>query len=316
MRNRLRIFTWHIHGSYLYYLSQVPHDIYVPVRPGRESGYGGRTASYPWPENVIEVPEEEVPGLDLDLVLFQSRQNYLDDQYRTLSPTQQRLPQVYLEHDPPRESPTDTLHPVQSRDVMLVHVTAFNQLMWDAGPTPTRVVDHGVMVPKDVRWNGHLERGVVIVNNIRKRGRRLGCDLWDMARQEIPLDLYGMGWEEAGGQGEISHAELPARLADYRFFYNPIRYTSLGLAVLEAMAVGLPIIGLATTEMVTAVPWGKAGYLETDPARLIPHMGRLLEDPGLAGELGQGAQDVVRERFSIGRFVRDWDAVFREVAQA
>jgi len=38
-----------------------------------------------------------------------------------------------------------------------------------------------------------------------------------------------------------------------RFFFNPIRYTSLGLAVCEAMMVGMPIIGLATTEMATTV---------------------------------------------------------------
>lgn len=315
MRHKLRIFTWHVHGSYLYYLSHVPHDFYIPVRKNRESGYCGRTSSYPWPDNVIEVPEDQVPGLPLDCILFQSRQNYEKDQYLTLSPRQRNLPSVYLEHDPPRESPTDTRHPVQSPATLLVHVTAFNQLMWDPGPTPTRVVDHGVAIPPGVVWNGHLNRGVTVINNLRGRGRRLGSDLWDRARREVDLDLFGMASEEAGGQGELPHAELPARLADYRFFLNPIRYTSLGLAVLEAMAVGLPIVGLATTEMVTAVPTGVAGFLETDFSRLIPHMRALLADPALASRLGEGARTVVRERFSIERFVRDWEQVFNDITK-
>lgn len=31
-RDKLRILTWHVHGNYLYYLSQVPHQFYVLSR--------------------------------------------------------------------------------------------------------------------------------------------------------------------------------------------------------------------------------------------------------------------------------------------
>src|SRR5688500_17856345 len=30
-RNRIKIFTWHIHGSYLYYLSKANFEIYIPI---------------------------------------------------------------------------------------------------------------------------------------------------------------------------------------------------------------------------------------------------------------------------------------------
>lgn len=309
----LRIFTWHVHGSYLFYLSQLPHELYVPVDAGQSPGYAGRTPSYPWPQNVIEVPKDKVREMAFDCILFQSQQNYLTDQYEVLSAGQRRLPAVYLEHDPPREHPTDTRHPVQSRDILLVHVTPFNQLMWDAGPTPTGVVEHGVHVPDAACFTGELEKGIVVVNHLRRRGRRLGYDLWQQARAEVPLDLVGMGWQEAGGLTEISHHDLPFFMARYRFFFNPIRYTSLGLAVCEAMAVGLPIVGLATTEMVSVVPDGVAGYLDTRPERLIPKMQELLQDRQLAIKLGEGARSIARERFSIGRFVKDWDAVLKEV---
>lgn len=150
-----------------------------------------------------------------------------------------------------------------------------------------------------------------MVNNLALRGRRLGADIWTRAAQDVPLDLVGMGWQQAGGIGEIAHAALPEFLASYRFFFNPIRYTSLGLAVCEAMAAGLPIVGLATTEMVTAVPNGLAGYLDTSVEKLIPRMRELLADPDLARHMGAAGRHIARERFGLKRFVRDWNHAFQ-----
>jgi glycosyltransferase involved in cell wall biosynthesis len=308
-----RVLTWHVHGSYLYYLTHAHQEFFVPYKPERPPGYGGRAGTFRWPENLHEVPVDEVRRLRLDCILYQSRQHYEEDQFEILSAEQRRLPRIYLEHDPPREHPTDTRHPVDHPDSLLVHVTAFNELMWDSGRTPTRVIDHGVVLPPGVAYSGELERGLVVVNHLRRRGRRLGVDVFERARQAVPLDLVGMGWEEADGLGEIDPPELPEFAARYRFFFNPIRYTSLGLAVCEAMMLGMPIIGLATTEMVTAVENGVSGYVDTRLDRLIERMRELLADPDEARRLGEGARRYARERFNIERFARDWDAAFAHV---
>lgn len=306
----MRILTWHVHGSYLYYLVQSPHEFYLPVKPGLPEGYGGRSGSFPWPENVYDVPAEEVQNLEFDCILFQSRKNYLQDQYDILSRAQQALPRIYLEHDPPRRHPTDTRHPVDDPDILLVHVTHFNHLMWDNGHTPAQVIEHGVCTPEHVRYTGELERGLVVVNGLKSRGRRLGVDVFEHVRQSVPLDLVGMQSEELGGLGALSHEELTAFEARYRFFFNPIRYTSLGLAVCEAMLLGMPVIGLATTEMVTVVENGVSGYVDTDVERLIDRMQELLVNPAEARRLGEGARKMACERFSIERFASDWNAAF------
>src|SRR5438270_5579557 len=98
-----------------------------------------------------------------------------------------------------------------------------------------------------------------------------------------------MGWDEVpGGLGEVAHKELPAFEARYRFFFNPIRYTSLGLAVCEAMMIGMPVIGLATTEMATVVENGISGYVDTNVSALVDHMTALLRNPVEARRLGDG----------------------------
>ncbi len=318
----LKILTWHVHGAYLYYLATSGHDFYLPARPGRPEGYGGKVGRLLECRNLIEVPAESVRDLDVDCVLYQSRRNYLEDQYEVLTEAQRRLPRIYLEHDPPRDHPTDTRHPVDDPDVLLVHVTPFNALMWDSGRTPTRVIDHGVTVPDDICYSGDIERGVVVVNDIAKRGRRLGADVFEEARREIPLDLIGMGSEVMAAPspgsglslGEIKGRDLFETEARYRFFFNPIRYTSLGLSVCEAMALGMPVIGLATTEMATAVANGVTGYVDTDLRMLIERMRELLADRPAAERLGAAARDYARERFGIERFAREWDETFRMVA--
>lgn len=308
----LRIFTWHIHGSYMYYLAcRSPHHFYLPVRPDRTGGYGGRPGNAEWPDNVYELPVEEVRRAQFDCILFQSRQHYEIDQYQIFSASQRQLPRIYLEHDPPREHPTDTRHWVDDPDMLLVHVTHFNNLMWDSGRTPTRVIDHGVVVPEGIHYTGELERGLVVINNLRSRGRRLGADIFARVREQVPLDLTGMGATELGGLGEIPHRQLPAFETRYRFFFNPIRYTSLGLAVIEAMMIGLPIIGLATTEMAPTIENGVSGYVDTNVDRLVEVMQELVANPAEARRLGQGAQRYARERFNIERFSRDWDKTFR-----
>ena len=314
---RIKVLTWHIHGSYLYYLSHAAVEFYVLSEPDRGPGYAGRYGHFPWGANVHDMPVAELAGRQFDCVLFQARQHYLADQYRILTEAQRRLPQIYLEHDPPRESPFDTRHPVDDPNVLLVHVTHFNRLMWNSGRTPTCVIPHGVVVPDHVRYSGTLERGIVVVNHLARRGRRLGDDVYLAARRDIPLDLVGMGAEESpGGSREIQHDELPAFMARYRFFFNPIRYTSLGLAVCEAMMVGMPVVGLATTEMATTIDSGVSGYVYNDLERLTQAMRALLLDPAAARRLGAGARAAALERFNIGRFARDWERAFAQATGA
>lgn len=310
---RTRVLTWHVHGHYMLYLSRADVDFHLPVKPGGQPGYGGRGSTFDFPDRVREVPAEAVRDLEFDCVLYQSRRNVEVDGPEILSEAQRRRPRIYLEHDSPREHPTDTRHWSDDPDGLLVHVTPFNALMWDDGRTPSRVIEHGVFVPEGVRHTGELDRGIVVVNNLRRRGRLVGSDVFERVRTSIPLDLVGMDAGSMGGLGEVEPRDLAAFEARYRFFFHPIRWTSLGLAVLEAMTIGMPIVGLATTELSTVIENGVSGYIDTDVDRLVDAMRRLLADPAEARRLGEGARGRALERFSLSRFARDWERAFADV---
>lgn len=310
---RLRILTWHVHGNYLYYLTQAPHDFYLVTKPGNPPGYAGAGGVLPWGNNVHEVPYDAVASQRFDCVLYQQRSHYDEDRLTLLSPAQRALPALYIEHDPPQENAFMQRHWVRDPQTLLVHVTHFNRLMWDAGDTPTRVIEHGVVVPAGVAYTGELDRGIVVVNHLRQRGRRVGADVFEAARERVPLDLVGMDAQSAGGIGEIGNLDLAAFTARYRFFFNPIRWTSLGLAVVEAMTIGMPVVGLATTELATVIDSGVNGYVDTDLDKLVEVMRTLLDEAPLARQWGERARDTALERFGIARFVNDWNSALSQV---
>jgi glycosyltransferase involved in cell wall biosynthesis len=311
MQRRLKIFTWHIHGSYLYYLSQGNYDIYIPTNPQKTEGYYGRGETFPFGSNVIEIPAEKVKSHQFDCILFQTNHNFKVDQFEILSEEQRALPKIYLEHDPPRQHPTDTKHLINDPDIILVHVTHFNRLMWDNNNTPTHVIEHGVTEPQ-AKYSGEIDKGIVVINNLPTRGRLLGLDVFLEARQQVPLDLVGMGTGDLG-LGEVLHPQLPEFQSKYRFFFNPIRYTSLGLAVCEAMMMGIPVVGLATTELSAVIDNGYSGFIHTDVDFLIEKMQMLIDEPETAREIGANGREVAMKRFNIDRFTNNWEQLFTEV---
>jgi glycosyltransferase involved in cell wall biosynthesis len=113
--------------------------------------------------------------------------------------------------------------------------------------------------------------------------------------------------EMLGGFGEVPHDKLADFVGQYRFVFNPIRYTSLGLAICEAMMQGSPVVGLATTEMVTAIQNGVSGCVETSVDRLVAVMRALIRDPALARRWGEGARRAALARFGMARFIDDWN---------
>ncbi len=304
----LNILIWNVRASYLYYLSQAPHNFFLPFKPGRKGDYAGRSGYLPWGDNVHEVPDEEVPNLDLDVIIFQLPQQYAEEQYHILSEEQRRLPKIYLEHDPPLGHPTESKHPVDDPNVLVVHVTPFNHMMWDNGDSPTCMIDHGVMIPKHIQYTGELKRGLAVIHHLKQGGRKLGRDIYEAAYNRVPLAVVGMTAEEMpGGIKEVRQKDLFAFESHFRFFFNPIRYSSLSLSLCEAMMIGIPVIALATNEIPTVIRDGVTGYCDTRPDVLIGRMEELLKDHEQAFELGRNARQYALKRFNIQRFVDDWN---------
>ncbi|MEV4756657.1 glycosyltransferase, partial [Micromonospora sp. NPDC049559] len=165
-------------------------------------------------------------------------------------------------------------------------------------------------------------RLAVVVNEPVRRWRVTGTDLLPRFAELAPLDVFGMGVsglpERLGlppdrmvVYEDLPQARMQAEVARRRAYLHLCRWTSLGLSLIEAMAMGMPVVVLAVTEAVLAVP-PTAGVLSTRVEELLAVTRGLLEDPESARRLGAGARLAATERYGLDRFLADWDRLLEE----
>jgi glycosyltransferase involved in cell wall biosynthesis len=222
------------------------------------------------------------------------------------------VPAVWLEHNAPQGRIAQMRHPAADRDdLTVVHVTHFNALFWDTGRAPTRVIEHGIVDPGP-QYTGELPRAVVVVNEPGRRGRVTGTDLLPALGRDVPIDVFGIGAGALGGIESLPQARLHAAMARRRVYLHPVRWTSLGLSLIEAMQLAMPVVALATTEVPEAVP-PEAGVISARVEVLGQALRALAEDPEQARAMGKAGRAFALARYGLGRFLADWDALLAEV---
>jgi glycosyltransferase involved in cell wall biosynthesis len=302
----MNILVWHVHGSWTTSFVRGKHRYLIPVNEARDAWGRGRAQTFDWPPSAEEVPLEDIRDVDVAIV----------QRPEELELVPRGVPVIYVEHNTPKGDVPNTRHPMADRDDLIVaHVTHFNELFWDTGGTRTTVIEHGIVEPA-VRWTGSVPHLAVVTNEPVRRGRVTGTDLFGRFARVAPLDVFGMGVEPLNG-GRITAYDDPPQhrmhelVAQRRIYLHLCRWTSLGLSLIEAMQMGMPVIGLATTEAVEAVP-PDAGVLSTRVDTLVDAAHWLIEEPEAARRLGDRARQVALTYYGLDRFLADWDRLLEE----
>lgn len=310
------VLVWHVHGSWTQAFVAGRHRYLIPVAADRDAdgiGLAGRS----WP-NAQEVALEELGQHDIDLVVLQR-----PHEAALLARWARRragvdLPVVYVEHNAPRPHAERSRHPVGDRsDILLVHVTDFNRLMWDNGRARTRVIDHGMADPGP-RYTGDILRAATMINEPLRRGRTVGADLLRPLSAYAQIDVWGIGTEGlhtnrggVTGRGDVPAPQLWDQIARRRVYLHTARWTSLGLSLVEAMFLGMPVVAVGTTMAPLVVP-SEAGVVGVDITTLGRGLRNFLDDHATAVAAGKAAREFATTRFGLGRFLAEWDQVIEE----
>lgn len=104
--------------------------------------------------------------------------------------------------------------------------------------------------------------------------------------------------------GHINHAELPKYLAIADVFARPSRSEGLGNSFLEAMAVGVPVVGTPVGGIPDFLKDGETGLLcrVSDPKDCAEKINALMAHQPLRMRISEAGSRLVREKY-------DWDSI-------
>lgn len=123
--------------------------------------------------------------------------------------------------------------------------------------------------------------------------------------------------------GIAEYVELPGvsetiagELARMDIFALPSLWEGLPLALLEAMAAGIPVVSSNVDGILEVVEDNVNGFIvpPRDVKSLALTLGRLCDDPGLRERLSSAALKTVRERFDIARMMKSIEDVYTDIA--
>jgi glycosyltransferase involved in cell wall biosynthesis len=127
------------------------------------------------------------------------------------------------------------------------------------------------------------------------------------------IESLGLGGRVklAGRAGSI-----PPVLAKADLYVQPSKSEGFGLAVVEAMLCGRPVVVAPHGSLPELVEDGETGIVAADcsPEALAASIRRVVCDVRLASRLATAGQEVSRERFSIERWLEGTTAAFAEAS--
>jgi len=316
----MRILLWHVHGGWTDAFVRGDHEYLLPATS--DAGPWGRgRAGRDWPSNVVDIAPEALSDADVDCVVLQRPEELIACERLLHRRPGREIPAVYVEHNTPRADVPNSIHLLADQSaITLVHVTHFNSQFWDSGRATVRVIEHGVVDPGAL-YTGELRCQAAVINEPVRRGRVTGSDLLPAFTAAGPVDVFGMAGDHLAAAlghpaglrhvGDLPTGALHREMARRRLYLHPLRWTSLGLSLIEAMHLGMPVIVLAATEAPRAVP-PDAGAISTDIGALVSAAARLLADPDEARRRGTVAREAALHRYGLHTFLARWDEILDE----
>jgi glycosyltransferase involved in cell wall biosynthesis len=143
-----------------------------------------------------------------------------------------------------------------------------------------------------------------------------GSDAEEGYRQRLTRLATQLGLADVHIAGPILGADKEARLAAAHCFCLPSYAEGLPMSMLEAMAVGLPIVATDVGAIPEVLADGREGLLfePGDVAALTNHLARLVEAPDVAAAMGAAARARLMRDFSLDHTVDRMLDVYHAVA--
>ncbi|GMU93003.1 MAG: hypothetical protein AMXMBFR4_20610 [Candidatus Hydrogenedentota bacterium] len=180
---------------------------------------------------------------------------------------------------------------------------------------PGAVVLPGIDVDEYGGYSGDIAKVLRVGNAMRSRNRMFDVDFQERVCDGVPNRIVGEDTLMPDARPSASFDDL---LENYRRLRCLLHVTreeyedGYNLAMLEAMAVGMPVVSL--TNRTSPLTNGVDGFLSGRSEELRQHIQTLLDDRDLAIEIGARGRDTVARKFPLTRFVEKWNEILHTAA--
>jgi glycosyltransferase involved in cell wall biosynthesis len=151
----------------------------------------------------------------------------------------------------------------------------------------------------------HNDVEFVIAGEDRSSDGRNLDELKDLiANLKLSDSVKLLGWQ----------SDIAATLRSFDVYVSPSRFDAFGIAIVEAMASGVPVVATTSAGTLEIIDDGETGLLVPvgDVEKLATAIKQLLNDPALGRRLAEKALDGVQGRFSLNRMVEATEKVYEE----
>lgn len=304
------ILTFDTHERYQTQLAKTGHNFYAFRSDGCKEwnqDYGKQ------PENYYTLPKNSIyHGIDFDFILSQSKFGQMQASHQINQML--KLPIVSLEHTLPIPSwPDEQFSQLrQMTGDINVFISKYSVGRWGFTGEPHEVVHHSV--DTELFKPGDVERQKTVLSVVNDfKNRDYCCNYEGWCRITEPLkDKVKLVGDNPG----ISEAMGPEGLVrEYQkalIFLNTSTISPVPTSLLEAMACGCAVVTTATCMIPEIIEDGVNGYISNDEAVLKSQIQNLLNNPGLAKDLGENARQTIIEKFNEDSFVGNWNNIFNK----
>lgn len=310
---RILVFNWH--EPYLALLASTGHEWVIA---DWHRAWDERCRPLPPNARRCGAPEEaarliEAGGADLLIAQTAADLHWLGDR---------PVPLVYLAHNTlgneaggPGAGQADALRnlvatALERRGGRFVAISEMKRESWGLAGL---VIPPGIDVEAHGGWSGEVPVALTVANLLRERAHMLGATELETALAGLPWRLLGIN-PTLGTEPAASWEALRTAYRTHRVYVHATLWPSedgYNLALLEAMATGMPVVTWASPT--SPISEGLDGLVAHDPEELRHWVRRLLEDPALGARLGAAARRTAARLFPVAAFRRRWAELLGEV---
>jgi len=314
----MRIFCFNWHTIYTFMLAKTGHDFEVGAWiPQGDGAVGWNFQQRPVPDNIklIDYPEEAKRRMAkgrYDLIICFTLQDLEFSK-------EFKIPIIFFSLNSLKttgKNSADLIFTYREvvKNFLKRHKSIFvsvSELKYNDWKIPGLIIKSGIDPEEFSDYQGDSAKVLTVMNLIKERHLITDYPAFIKLTDKLPHSLRGINPDIIDAKPFADFSALKRGYQKNRLYLNITKAPfedGYNLAMLEAMASGMPIVSIANPT--SPLTNGKDGFISENLDYLREKIELLLEEQNLARKMGAEAKKTVQEKFSIKDFIANWNQAF------